>query len=124
MHRVTWIVWAIDCVRLGLFDVSVRIVKLASIKKQLHQAVMNPEQLIVPAERGCDREGGLVTVDSFVLYCPWNDIRGQEDAEAHRPETLGHPLGGKRSLETRLPSGPFVDFQCLLGLLDPSLVEV
>ena len=27
---------------------------------------MNPEQLIVPAERGCDREGGLVTVDSFV----------------------------------------------------------
>ena len=42
-YRATQHVWTIDRVRPGLFDVSVRVVEIVFIAKQLRQVVMDPK---------------------------------------------------------------------------------
>ena len=52
--------------RLGLFDVSMRLVKLTFVQKQRRQAVMNPKRHIVAVENGGDCEGCLEMVNGLL----------------------------------------------------------
>ena len=48
IDRATQIVRFIDCVRLGSFDVSVRVVKIVFTEKELGEGVMIPKQRFFP----------------------------------------------------------------------------
>ena len=50
IHWATCEVCAIDRVRLGMFNVSLRITELALVGKQLYQAVIDPKLVNVPVE--------------------------------------------------------------------------
>lgn len=52
--------------RLGVFEVSLRIDELALPRKNLRQPVVNPKQWISPAERGRDPECYLEVVNLFL----------------------------------------------------------
>ena len=55
----------VDRVRLGVFNVSMRIVEPAFLGKQIRQRVTDPEQLVMPVERGCDSKGCLEMVNGL-----------------------------------------------------------
>ena len=52
-RRLAQVIRVIKRIGFGVFDMSLRPVESASIKKQLGQNGMNPMQLIVPVGRGC-----------------------------------------------------------------------
>ena len=67
-HCETQVVCVGDHVRLGLFDVGLSIVELVFTTKQSRKGAMSPRQLTVPVEAGCDSEGCLEMVDSFLPF--------------------------------------------------------
>ena len=52
--------------RLGVFGVSLRVIKPASIEKELCQGEMNPNQDIELVEKGCGSEGYLKMVNRLL----------------------------------------------------------
>ena len=54
--------------RFGELEVSVCVAESPFLRKQVRQGEMNPKQLIVPAERGCDSQGYLEMVDSLLRF--------------------------------------------------------
>jgi len=94
LHRATQFVCVVDRVRLGLFDVSVRVLEPAFIEKQVRQVVMNPKRATVRPERGRNSESNLVMGNGLLplalgmiyVYC-------QEDDDSRRPEFDSLSLG-------------------------------
>ena len=68
LHCAAQIVRAVGRVRLSASNVSVCVAELVFAKKQLRQGVVDPKQVIVPVERGCDPEGYLEVVDGLLCF--------------------------------------------------------
>ena len=59
MRHETEVIQVVVRAGVGAFDVIVCVVESAFVQEQSRQAIMNPKQLVVPAERGGDSESHL-----------------------------------------------------------------
>ena len=147
-RRVGQKVCIVDRVQLCLFNMSVCFVQLAFPKKQDCQGEMNPGQLRVGVEGGCNREGylvivnGLIRVAPFVIYIAkstmtytdpkflvflWEDIdpAGCSFLCGVELSILTQQMGKVDQIPclTYCTAKPFEDSRCFLGLLCPFFAE-
>jgi len=84
LRRAAKEVSIIGRVRLDVFCMSVRVVELAFIAKQLSQPVVNPKQLIVPVGRRSASKSNLVMVNGLLpfplgsIYVGENTVRSAD----------------------------------------------
>ena len=80
MRCASQAVWVVDHMRLGVFNVSLRVVEPAFPGKRLRQKEMNLKRLIDQDVRGRDFEGYFEIVNGFlriafgVIYLPKNKV--------------------------------------------------